>query len=90
MKIYGWLENSYTQNTNGRPSNDSNFSVSPNRGANQWQGNQHYFIVEIPLESNVDHVNLGFRVTLSWQRLAVFQVLRTVRSRLSRQYFRRD
>ncbi len=62
VKIYGWLENSYTQNTNGRPRNDSNFSVSPNRGANQWQGNQYYFIVENPLESNVDHVNLGFRV----------------------------
>ena len=62
VKIYGWLENSYTQNTNGRPHNDSNFSVFPNRGANQWQGNQYYFIVENPLESNVDHVNLGFRV----------------------------
>ncbi len=61
VKIYGWLENSYTQNTNGRPRNDSNFSVFPNRGANQWQGNQYYFIVENPLESNVDHVNLGFR-----------------------------
>jgi hypothetical protein len=61
VKIYGWLENSYTQNTNGRPRDDSNFSVAPNRGANQWQGNQYYFIVENPLESNVDHVNLGFR-----------------------------
>jgi hypothetical protein len=47
VKIYGWLENSYTQNTNGRPHNDSNFSVFPNRGANQWQGNQYYFIVEL-------------------------------------------
>jgi len=62
VKIYGWLENSYTQNTNGRPRNDSNFSVFPNRGANQWQGNQYYLVVENPLESNVDHVNLGFRV----------------------------
>jgi hypothetical protein len=62
VKIYGWLENSYTQNTNGRPKNDSNFSVFPNRGANQWQGNQYYFIVENPLESNVDYVNFGFRL----------------------------
>ena len=61
VKTYGWLENSYTQNTNGRPRNDSNFSVFPNRGANQWQGNQYYFILENPLESNVDYVNLGFR-----------------------------
>jgi hypothetical protein len=62
VKIYGWIENSYTQNTNGRPRDDSNFSVFPNRGANQWQGNQYYLIVENPLESNVDYVNLGFRV----------------------------
>jgi Putative beta-barrel porin-2, OmpL-like. bbp2 len=62
VKIYGWLENSYTQNTNGRPANDSNFSVFPNRGADQWQGNQYYLIVENPLESNVDYVNLGFRL----------------------------
>jgi Putative beta-barrel porin-2, OmpL-like. bbp2 len=62
VRIYGWLDNSYTQNTNGRPRNDSNFTVFPNRGANQWQGNQYYFIVENPLESNVDYVNLGFRL----------------------------
>ena len=62
VKIYGWLDNSYTQNTNGRPRDDSNFGVFPNRGANQWQGNQYYFIVENPLESHVDRVNLGFRV----------------------------
>jgi Putative beta-barrel porin-2, OmpL-like. bbp2 len=62
VKIYGWLDNSYTQNTNGRPGDDSNFSVFPNRGANQWQGNQYYFIVENPLESNADYVNLGFRL----------------------------
>jgi hypothetical protein len=62
VKIYGWLDNSYTQNTNGRPGNDSNFSVAPNRGANQWQGNQYYWIVENPLESNVDYINLGFRL----------------------------
>jgi hypothetical protein len=58
-KVYGWIENSYTGNTNGT-GNGSNFSVFPNRLANAWQGNQYYLIVENALEAN-DRVNLGFR-----------------------------
>ena len=61
VKFYGWIQNSFTGNANGRPKNDSNFSVFPNRLADQWQGNQYYFIVENPLESTADYVNLGFR-----------------------------
>ncbi len=61
MSIYGWLENSFTGNTNGTPRDRSNFSVFPNRLANQWQGNQlPYIIVENPIELN-DTTNLGFR-----------------------------
>jgi hypothetical protein len=58
-KIYGWLENSYTGNTNGK-GNGSNFSVFPNRLADSWQGNQYYLILENPIEAN-DQVNYGFR-----------------------------
>jgi len=61
VSIYGWIQNSYTGNTNGRPRNDSNFSVFPNRLADSWQGNQYYVIVENPVEQN-DEVNLGFRI----------------------------
>ena len=38
VKIYGWLDNSYTYNANGRPRSGTNFSVFPNRLANSWQG----------------------------------------------------
>ena len=30
IKVYGWIQNSYTGNTNGTPRDDSNFSVFPN------------------------------------------------------------
>ena len=61
VKIYGWLQNSYTGNTNGVPKNGQNFGVNPNNLANSWQGNQYYLIIENPLEQN-DKVNFGFRV----------------------------
>ncbi len=60
MKVYGWIENSYTGNTNGRPRNDSNFSVFPNRLANSWQGNQYYLVLEKTL-AQIDSVNFGGR-----------------------------
>jgi hypothetical protein len=61
-KIYGWLENSYTGNTNGVPRDRSNFSVFPNRLADSWQGNEYYFVVENPIYPSVDYVNFGYRV----------------------------
>jgi Putative beta-barrel porin-2, OmpL-like. bbp2 len=61
FRTYGWIENSFTGNANGTPANRSNFSVFPNRLANQWQGNQYYLVVENPLEPD-DMVNLGFRL----------------------------
>ena len=60
VKFYGWLENSFTYNANGRPRNGQNFGVTPNSLANSWMGNQYYFIIEKPLEQN-DEVNFGFR-----------------------------
>ena len=61
VSVYGWLQNSFTGNTNGTPADRSNFSVFPNRLANQWQGNQlPYIIIENPVELN-DTTNLGFR-----------------------------
>ena len=60
VKVYGWLQNSYTGNTNGRPRNDQNFSVFPNRNANEWQGNQYYLILERTLRQN-DLINFGGR-----------------------------
>jgi hypothetical protein len=60
-KIYGWIQNSYTGNTNGVPKNDLNFGVNPNYQANRWMGNQYYLIIENPLEQN-DKINFGFRI----------------------------
>jgi hypothetical protein len=60
VRTYGWLDNSFTGNANGTPANRSNFSVFPNRLANQWQGDQYYIVLENPIEPD-DMVNLGFR-----------------------------
>ncbi|WP_435011311.1 outer membrane beta-barrel protein [Tundrisphaera lichenicola] len=61
IQVYGWLQNSFTGNTNGRPANGFNFGVNPNNRANQWMGNQYYLIFEKPLEQN-DEINFGFRI----------------------------
>ena len=60
VKIYGWLQNSFTGNTNGRPKNGQNFGVNPNNLANQWMGNQYYLIFEKALKQD-DTINFGFR-----------------------------
>ncbi|MEO6807491.1 MAG: outer membrane beta-barrel protein, partial [Isosphaeraceae bacterium] len=60
VRVFGWIENSFTGNANGTPRNRSNFSVFPNHLANSWQGNQYYFVVEKPLK-RIDSVNFGFR-----------------------------
>lgn len=60
VKVYGWLQNSYTGNADGN-GNGQNFGVNPNHLANQWMGNQYYLVIENPLEQN-DSVNFGFRV----------------------------
>jgi hypothetical protein len=60
IKIYGWSQNSYTQNLNGF-GNGINFGVTPNFKANNWMGNQlGYIIFEDPLELD-DTINLGWR-----------------------------
>ncbi|OJW22667.1 MAG: hypothetical protein BGO49_01415 [Planctomycetales bacterium 71-10] len=61
VKIYGWIQNSYTGNTNGRGKSGENFGVNPNHKANWWMGNQYYIVVENPLELD-DTINFGFRV----------------------------
>jgi hypothetical protein len=63
IKIYGWIQNSYTGNTNGQNihTNPYNFGVNPNFLANRWMGNQYYLILEKTLEQN-DEVNFGFRI----------------------------
>jgi Putative beta-barrel porin-2, OmpL-like. bbp2 len=61
VKIYGWIENSFTGNANGTPANGQNFGVNPNNKANQWMGNQYYLVVENKLEQT-DEINFGFRV----------------------------
>ncbi len=60
VQVYGWIENSFTGNANGRPRNDQNFSVFPNRLADQWQGNQYYVVLEKRLEQ-AERVNFGGR-----------------------------
>jgi hypothetical protein len=59
-KIYGWIQNSYTGNTNGK-GNGFNFGVNPNFKADSWMGNQYYLIFEKPLKQE-DNVNFGFRI----------------------------
>jgi hypothetical protein len=61
IKTYGWIQNSFTGNANGRPKNGQNFGDNPNNLANQWMGNQYYLIVEKTVEQN-DEINFGFRV----------------------------
>jgi hypothetical protein len=61
IKVYGWIQNSYTGNTNGRPPSGTNFGVTPNFKANEWMGNQYYLIFEKPVEQT-DEINFGFRV----------------------------
>ena len=61
VKVYGWIQNSYTGNTNGRGVSGENFGVNPNHKANWWLGNQYYAVIENPLEQE-DHVNFGFRM----------------------------
>ena len=61
VKIYGWSQQSYTQNLNGY-GNGINAGVTPNFKANSWMGNQlAYIIFEDPLEQD-DTINLGWRV----------------------------
>src|SRR5262249_32941837 len=64
IKIYGWIQNSYTGNTNGKPPSSINFGVNPNFLANRWMGNQYYLILEKPLDllGKPDQVQFGFRV----------------------------
>ncbi len=45
------------------PRNRENFGVFPNHLADQWMGNQYYFIFENPLNS-IDTVNFGYRVNV--------------------------
>ena len=59
-RLYGWIENSFTGNADGR-GNGENFGVYPNRLADQWMGNQYYFVVENRLE-NDGTVNYGCRL----------------------------
>ena len=59
-RIFGWIQNSYTGNTNGF-GNGFNFGVNPNFKANSWMGNQYYLIFEKPLKQD-DTVNFGFRI----------------------------
>ncbi|WZP00615.1 outer membrane beta-barrel protein [Isosphaeraceae bacterium EP7] len=65
VKVYGWIQNSYTGNTNGMPKNGTNFGVNPNFKANSWMGNQYYLVVENPLEQS-DEINFGFRADNLW------------------------
>ena len=60
VRVYGWIQNSYTGNANGRPRDGINFGVFPNHLADRWQGNQYYLILERTLRQD-DSVNLGFR-----------------------------
>ena len=60
VKVYGWIQNSYTGNGNGRPRDGLNFGVFPNHLADQWQGNQYYLVTERTLRPT-DMVNFGGR-----------------------------
>jgi hypothetical protein len=61
VQIYGWIQNSYTATPGFNPRNRSTVTVFPNRLANEWQGNQFYFVLENMIEANGE-ANLGFRL----------------------------
>ena len=46
IKVYGWIQNSFTANANGRYKQGLNFGVYPNHLADRWQGNQYYLAFE--------------------------------------------
>ncbi|ODU02176.1 MAG: hypothetical protein ABS79_00785 [Planctomycetes bacterium SCN 63-9] len=60
-QLYGWIQNSYTATPGFNPRNRSTVTVFPNRLANEWQGNQYYFIVERALGTE-DEFDYGFRL----------------------------
>ncbi len=59
--LYGWIENSFTYNADGRPASQMNFGVFPNRLADQWMGNQYYLVLENRIV-NDGTVNYGCRL----------------------------
>jgi hypothetical protein len=61
LRFYGWIQNSFTANANGTPRNGDNFALYPNHLANQWMGNQYYFIVERMLDRSKG-LDYGFRL----------------------------
>ena len=64
VKILGWIQNSYTGNTNGIPPSGTNFGVYPNHLADRWQGNQYYLILENALEPTIGSTS-AFATTCS-------------------------
>jgi hypothetical protein len=72
---YGWIQNTFTGNTNGTPPDGQNFGVFPNHLANQWMGNQYYTIFERATQGG-EGLDWGFRVdTLfgnDWQSTKMF------------------
>ncbi len=61
IHVHGWIQNTFTGNTNGTPPSGRNFALYPNYLANQWMGNQYYLVFERPLEQ-IDRINVGFRI----------------------------
>jgi hypothetical protein len=60
LRVYGWIQNSFTANANGTPRSGDNFALYPNHLANQWMGNQYYFIVERTVDRS-KRFDYGFR-----------------------------
>lgn len=60
IHAYGWVQNSFSFNTNGTPPSGDNFDLFPNHLANQWMGNQYYLVLERTLRP--DRLDIGFRV----------------------------
>jgi hypothetical protein len=60
LRLYGWIQNSFTANANGTPRSGDNFALYPNHLANQWMGNQYYFIVERTADAS-KRFDYGFR-----------------------------
>lgn len=61
LRIYGWIQNSYTGNPNGTPKNGEDFVLFPNHLANQWMGNQYYLVLERTM-TKTDELDYGFRL----------------------------
>lgn len=61
IETFGWIQNTFTGNTDGTPASGRNFALFPNHLANQWMGNQYYLVATRAAQQS-DGLDWGFRI----------------------------